>query len=111
MPIRIDRTTAAAIAAHRFGLGEASSLATVGHDATAWLLGQIGPAEPQRGDGLASGVEGLRRYADFIRQQRQAAVAASSMAAAARRQQPKPWPRPCARPCWPMCVRGFSPPA
>jgi uncharacterized protein (DUF1800 family) len=83
MPIRIDRTTAAAIAAHRFGLGEASSLATVGHDATAWLLGQIGPAEPQRGDGLASGVEGLRRYAEFIRQQRQAAVAASSMAAAA----------------------------
>jgi len=82
MQTRTDAPTAAAIAAHRFGLGEAS-LATVGPDAAGWLLDQIGPADPQRGEGLPSGVEGLRRYADFIRQQRQAAVAAPGMAASA----------------------------
>jgi uncharacterized protein (DUF1800 family) len=41
----------AAIAAHRFGLAEAS-LDTVGSDARGWLLSQIGPADVARGDGL-----------------------------------------------------------
>ena len=41
----------AAIAAHRFGLGEAS-LDVVQPDASAWLLGQIGPADPAVGSGL-----------------------------------------------------------
>ena len=81
MPTRIDPLTAAAVAAHRFGLGEAS-LKDIGPDAPAWLLSQIGPAGPQRGDGLPSGVEGLRRYTDFIRQQRQAVPAAADMAGA-----------------------------
>ena len=60
----------AALAAHRFGLGEAS-LATVGADPVAWLTAQIGAAEPQRGTGLASGLEGVKRYAEFLRAQRQ----------------------------------------
>jgi uncharacterized protein (DUF1800 family) len=41
----------AAIAAHRFGLGEAG-LDTVAPDPQAWLLGQIGPADAARGEGL-----------------------------------------------------------
>ena len=41
----------AAIAAHRFGLGEAS-LDVVQPDAQAWLLGQIGPADTAAGNGL-----------------------------------------------------------
>ncbi|HEY2189016.1 MAG TPA: hypothetical protein VGH48_10685, partial [Caldimonas sp.] len=41
----------AAIAAHRFGLGEAD-LAIVGSDARGWLAAQIGRADPQRGEGL-----------------------------------------------------------
>ena len=41
----------AAIAAHRFGLGEAS-LDVVQPDPQAWLLGQIGPADAARGEGL-----------------------------------------------------------
>lgn len=61
--------TRAALAAHRFGLGEAR-LATVGSDATAWLLQQLGPAEPQRGTGLASGAEGTKRFAQFLEEQR-----------------------------------------
>ncbi len=70
---------AAAIAAHRFGLGE-PSLQGIGRDAPGWLLAQIGPAEPQRGHDLPQGVEGLRRFADVVRQQRQ--IAAKSGAAA-----------------------------
>ena len=63
----------AALAAHRFGLGEAN-LATVGADPVAWLTAQIGAAEPQRGAGLASGLEGVKRYAEFLRRQRQPQV-------------------------------------
>ena len=66
---------AAALAAHRFGLGE-YSLETVGGDASAWLLAQVGPAEPQRGEPLADGVTAVQRYADFQRQQRTALAAA-----------------------------------
>ena len=46
-------TLATALAAHRFGLGEAD-LAVVGADAAGWLLAQTGPAQPQRGDGLVT---------------------------------------------------------
>ncbi len=41
----------AAVAAYRFGLGEAD-LGVVGDDASGWLAAQIGPADPQRGDAL-----------------------------------------------------------
>jgi uncharacterized protein (DUF1800 family) len=41
----------AAIAAHRFGLGE-PNLAVVGGDAQGWLATQIGPADAARGAGL-----------------------------------------------------------
>ena len=41
----------AAIAAHRFGLGEAS-LSAPQSDPPGWLLAQIGPADAPRGDGL-----------------------------------------------------------
>jgi uncharacterized protein (DUF1800 family) len=40
-----------AIAAHRFGLGEAD-LGIVGADPRAWLAAQIGPADAPRGNGL-----------------------------------------------------------
>ena len=43
--------TDAAVAAHRFGLGE-PDLAVVGSDASAWLRGQIGPADAQHGANL-----------------------------------------------------------
>ena len=68
---------AAAIAAHRFGLGE-PTLAAVGGDATGWLLAQIGAAEPQRGNALASGAEGLKRYVAFQQRQRSAAPPAAA---------------------------------
>ena len=41
----------AAIAAHRFGLGE-PNLGVVGGDAQGWLAAQIGPADAARGSGL-----------------------------------------------------------
>jgi uncharacterized protein (DUF1800 family) len=69
-----------ALAAHRFGLGEAS-LDSIGGDAVGWLQAQIGPAEPQRGNGLASGVDGLRRFAEFLRTQRQPAAAGTPVMA------------------------------
>jgi uncharacterized protein (DUF1800 family) len=56
----------AAIAAHRFGLGE-PDLAVVGDDAQGWLLAQIGAADPQRGDALPSAAEGLRRHDAYLR--------------------------------------------
>lgn len=74
--------TRSAIAAHRFGLGEAR-LATVGSDATGWLLQQLGPAEPQRGAGLASGAEGVKRFAQFLQEQRRNPPRPADMAATA----------------------------
>lgn len=44
--MRQPTPVAAALAAHRFGLGEAS-LADLGTDPQGWLLAQIGPADPQ----------------------------------------------------------------
>ncbi|HEY4066260.1 MAG TPA: DUF1800 domain-containing protein [Burkholderiaceae bacterium] len=52
----------AAIAAHRFGLGEAS-LDVVGGDPRAWLAAQIGPADAPRGDGLLSTAQALQHVA------------------------------------------------
>ncbi len=71
-----------AIAAHRFGLGEAD-LAVVGNDATGWLLGQLGPAQPLQGSGLVSGAQGLARQADVLLAQRQPAMADAATPAAA----------------------------
>ncbi len=48
----------AAIAAHRFGLGEAS-LDVIGSDAAQWLTAQIGPADAPRGEALLSTAEAL----------------------------------------------------
>jgi len=47
-----------AIAAHRFGLGEAS-LATVAGDPRDWLRAQIGPADAPRGEGLLTTPQAL----------------------------------------------------
>jgi uncharacterized protein (DUF1800 family) len=48
----------AAIAAHRFGLGEASLDVVVG-DPREWLAAQIGPADAPRGEGLLSTAQAL----------------------------------------------------
>ena len=72
----------AALAAHRFGLGE-PNLAVIGTDAPGWLLAQIGPAEPQRGSGLVSGVEGVQRLAEFLATQRRPAAAPAAVMAGA----------------------------
>lgn len=52
----------AAIAAHRFGLGEAT-LDAVGGDPAQWLAAQIGPADAPRGDGLLSTAQALAHVA------------------------------------------------
>jgi uncharacterized protein (DUF1800 family) len=52
----------AAIAAHRFGLGE-PALQPLADDPQGWLLAQIGPADPPRGTGLLSTREGLQLIA------------------------------------------------
>lgn len=61
----------AAIAAHRFGLGEAS-LSVVGSDAPGWLLAQIGPADVQAGIDLPDTAAALARSLTLARQQREA---------------------------------------
>ena len=53
---------AASIAAHRFGLGEASLIAVQG-DPRAWLLAQIGPADVARGEGLLNTDQGVAHVA------------------------------------------------
>ncbi len=53
-----DPSVQAAIAAHRFGLGE-PDLRPLGADPQGWLLAQIGPADPARGAGLLDTREGL----------------------------------------------------
>ena len=55
-----------ALAAHRFGLGE-TDLSVVGTDARAWLIRQIGPADPQQGQALATSLEALRNRPDVLR--------------------------------------------
>jgi uncharacterized protein (DUF1800 family) len=68
--------TRALIAAHRFGLGE-TSLAAVGRDPAGWLLGQVGPADAQRGAALASALDALRAQAELALARRQAAASAA----------------------------------
>jgi uncharacterized protein (DUF1800 family) len=74
----MSQAQSAAIAAHRFGLGEAD-LAVVGNDPQGWLLAQIGAADPQRGDGLVDAAEGLRRHDAFRRRLRSREAAAMTM--------------------------------
>ena len=57
----------AALAAHRFGLGEAD-LGVVGGDARGWLLAQIGPADRQRGGPLPSLAQALAVQIEARRQ-------------------------------------------
>jgi len=59
-------STAAALAAHRFGLGE-PRLDSLHADPQGWLLAQIGAADPQRGDNLASAADAVRRHTEFLR--------------------------------------------
>ena len=59
----------AAIAAHRFGLGEAA-LDVVGADPARWLGAQIGPADAPRGDGLLSTAQALAHVAAEREQRR-----------------------------------------
>ncbi len=64
----------AAIAAHRFGLGEAQFEGAVRGDALGWLASQIGPADAQVAAGatpLPSAADGLRRLAEFVQQRKQ----------------------------------------
>lgn len=70
--------TAAAIAAHRFGLGE-PGLAALAPDPERWLLAQIGPADPQRGSDLPDTATALERHAEFYRQRAQARQAPPDM--------------------------------
>ena len=67
--------TDAAIAAHRFGLGE-PDLAVVGADARAWLRGQIGAADAQRGADLPGLAQALACQNDARRLRTDAAQAA-----------------------------------
>lgn len=67
-----DVTATAAIAAHRFGLGE-PSLAEPARDPRGWLLAQIGPADPQRSaEALPDSLTALRAHAEFVRLRREA---------------------------------------
>jgi uncharacterized protein (DUF1800 family) len=65
-------TPQAAIAAHRFGLGE-PALDVLRGDARGWLAAQIGAADVQQPVGsepLPSAAVGLRRFAEFLQLQR-----------------------------------------
>jgi uncharacterized protein (DUF1800 family) len=68
---RLHTPPSAAVAAHRFGLGQ-PDLAAVGTDPVAWLLAQIGPADPQRGDQLPDTATALRQWLQYRQMQRQA---------------------------------------
>lgn len=74
----------AAVAAHRFGLGEASLLG-IGDDPAGWLLAQIGPADPQqdvRGrPPLPGSTEAVALQADVVRRRRLARESAEPAAA------------------------------
>ena len=61
----------AAIAAHRFGLGE-PTLDAITSDPQQWLLAQIGPAEAARGEGLLSTAQALEHVAAEREKRRQA---------------------------------------
>jgi uncharacterized protein (DUF1800 family) len=76
-----DPGLAAALAAHRFGLAE-PRLQPLRSDPAGWLLAQIGPADPARGEQLATLGEGLRSYARFLQAQRSVALAGAPAAPA-----------------------------
>ena len=61
----------AAIAAHRFGLGE-PTLAPLAGDPVGWLLAQIGPADVQRGSALPDTATALAQHAAYVQQRREA---------------------------------------
>jgi len=61
----------AAIAAHRFGLGE-PSLDVVGSDPRGWLDAQIGPADAPRGEGLLNTAQALDHVAAEREKRREA---------------------------------------
>jgi len=74
-------STQAAIAAHRFGLGEAR-LAAVGNDAEGWLLAQQGPAPPVRGgSGLFDSVGAVKNLEAVQRARREQRAVAPGRAA------------------------------
>jgi len=75
-----DASLTAVIAAHRFGLGEAS-LDVVGADPAGWLLAQIGPADAPRGEGLLSTSQALAHVAAERAQRRERKDAAAEMPA------------------------------
>ena len=77
----------AAIAAHRFGLGEAST-AALQSDPQGWLLSQIGPADAPRGEGLLSTSQALELVA-AEREMRQAARASQAASGATTVEQPQ----------------------
>ena len=66
-------TLHAALAAHRFGLGE-PALTGIGNDARGWLAAQIGPADAPRGDGLLTTAQAVAHVA-VEREPRRAAAA------------------------------------
>ena len=70
----------AAIAAHRFGLGEAS-LDVVGADPARWLTAQIGPADAPRGEGLLGTSQALAHVAAERAQRRERKAAGTAAAA------------------------------
>lgn len=57
-----EKSRRAAIAAHRFGLGEAS-LGAIEADPTGWLESQIGPADAPHGEGLLNTSQALAHVA------------------------------------------------
>lgn len=86
----------AAIAAHRFGLGE-PTLASVANDPKAWLQAQIGPADAPQGKDLVGAAQGLalqqqtRQQTDSARDALRASIVAdqrSRLATAALTQRP-----------------------
>src|SRR4051812_20199817 len=77
-----DPALRAALAAHRFGLGEAT-LDVVGRDAAGWLQAQIGPADTAQGDGLLDTAGALANVLAEQRARRAARRAAPDMAASA----------------------------
>jgi uncharacterized protein (DUF1800 family) len=56
----------AVVAAHRFGLGE-PDLRVIGAQPREWLVKQIGPADPQQGSGLVSGLESLSSKYEMVK--------------------------------------------
>jgi len=64
-------SASAAVAAHRFGLGE-PDLAAAGTDPRGWLLAQIGPADVARGEGLLGTAQAVEHVREEQRARREA---------------------------------------